>query len=46
MEFVYCKEDLRGVLFFLPTICEIERKDGGCAIVLAWLHSFVGFKIK
>ena len=35
-------------LFFLPTICKIERKEGGGghAIVLAWLHGFVGFKIK
>ena len=45
MEFIYCKEKMR-TLFFLPTICKIERKEGGHAIVLTWLHSFVGFRIK
>lgn len=45
MEFICCKGKMQ-TLFFLPTICKIERKEGGHAIVLAWLHSFVGFRIK
>ena len=32
-------------LFFLPTICKIGIKGGGHAIVLAWIHGYVGFKI-
>lgn len=28
MEFICCKENMR-TLFFLPTICKIERKEGG-----------------
>lgn len=43
MAFIYCKGKIQ-TLFFLPTICKIERKEGGHAIVLAWLHSFVGFR--
>ena len=45
MEFIRSKGKMLN-LFFLTTICKIERKEGGHAIVLAWLHSFVGFKIK
>lgn len=45
MEFIRSTGKMR-TLFFLPTICKIERKEGGHAIVLAWLHGFVGFKIK
>ena len=45
MEFIRSTRKMR-TFFFLPTICKIERKEGGHAIVLAWLHGFVGFRIK
>lgn len=45
MEFIYSTGKLKD-LFFLPTICRIERKEGGHTIVLAWLHRFVGFRIE
>lgn len=35
MEFIYCKEKMQTLFF---AICKIERKEGGHAIVFAWLH--------
>lgn len=45
MRFIWSKEKIK-TCFFLPTICKIERKEGRHAIVVAWLHGFVGFRVK
>ena len=45
MEFIWSNDKMK-TCFFLPTICKIERKEGGHAIVVCFLHKFAGFRIK
>ena len=45
MKFIYSIGKVKN-LFFLPTIFKIELLDGRYAIILAWLHRYIGFRIE